>query len=110
MFVYLEANMGLRQTPLNAAMRLAQRTHFDVGQVNYDDREGQYELRIGLGWHTEVTPEGQTITWHGGRTRGYAAYIGFDKESSTGVIVLSNYSGDYIVEMGEQIMEAIQRY
>ena len=48
-------------------------------------------LRVGLGWHVSpVRPKGPWATWHNGGTEGYSSFIGFIKESRTGVVVLSN--------------------
>jgi len=65
MLIYLKALMGLVETTLKDAMELAQQPHFDVGQVTYDDRNGIYNLSIGLGWHIDELQNGNTFYWHG---------------------------------------------
>ncbi|GGX88479.1 hypothetical protein GCM10010324_37830 [Streptomyces hiroshimensis] len=52
---------------------------FDAGAVG----------RIGLGWYT-TRLQGRDITWHDGETGGFTSYMGFDRSSGKGVVVLSN--------------------
>ena len=80
LLTFLEANLGLRQTPLREAMA---RTH--VPQVT-DPGLG---MDIGLAWI--IADEGdRRIVWHNGATGGYSSFIGFDPETREGVVVLSN--------------------
>ena len=77
---FLEANLGLRQTPLREAM---QRTH--VPQVT-DPAMG---MDLGLGWLI-ADVDGRRFLWHNGATGGYSSFIGFDLEAREGIIILSN--------------------
>ena len=80
LLIFLEANLGLSQTPLQEAMV---RTH--VPQVT-DPALG---MDIGLGWI--IADEGdRRFLWHNGATGGYSSFIGFDPEAREGVVVLSN--------------------
>ncbi len=80
LLTFLEANLGLRQTPLREAMA---RTH--VPQVT-DPALG---MDIGLAWI--IADEGdRRIVWHNGATGGYSSFIGFDPEAREAVVVLSN--------------------
>ncbi|OUC93245.1 serine hydrolase domain-containing protein [Streptosporangium minutum] len=45
--------------------------------------------RIGYGWFTTKTEKGQ-VTWHNGGTGGFSAYVGLDRDSRRGVVVLGN--------------------
>ena len=111
MMIYLKAHMGLIATPLRAAMDLSQQSHFDIGPVTYDDREGNYHLYIGLLWHIDVLPEGYTFHYHGGRTNAFMAYIGFDKTNMTGVVILCNQSSqNQILRFGEDVLKAVNKY
>ena len=110
MLIYLKAQMGLMVTPLEDAMALTQQPYFDVGRVSYDDREGFYDLSIGLAWHIDVLPEGYTFHWHGGRTNGYMAYMAFDLEALTGVVILCNQSQEgVIIRFGEDVLKAVNK-
>lgn len=111
MLIYLKAQMGLSQSSLDDAMALTQQPHFNVGSVTYNDREGRYELSIGLAWHIDVLPEGYTFYWHGGRTNGYMAYMAFDPDALTGVIILCNQSfAGAIIRFGEDLLKAVNKY
>lgn len=46
---------------------------------------------IGLGWFITPTGAGE-IVWHNGITAGFRSFIGFERESGNGVVVLSNMS------------------
>jgi D-alanyl-D-alanine-carboxypeptidase/D-alanyl-D-alanine-endopeptidase len=46
-------------------------------------------MRVGLGWHIAKGKNGDVI-WHNGGTGGYRTFAGFVKETSTGVVVLTN--------------------
>jgi serine-type D-Ala-D-Ala carboxypeptidase/endopeptidase len=76
MLRYLKANMGIDQSPLAAAMKLAQQPRRDI-----DDK-----LRIGLAWMT--TDKG--VVWHSGGTYGYSSFIGFTADGRRGVVILAN--------------------
>ena len=48
-------------------------------------------VHMALGWLVSlVAPSGHKVYWHNGATGGYRAFVGFVKESSTGIVVLSN--------------------
>ncbi|MXV90326.1 MAG: beta-lactamase family protein [Acidimicrobiia bacterium] len=80
LLIFLEANLGLRQTPLREAM-----AHTHVPQVT-DPALG---MDIGLGWI--IADEGdRRFVWHNGATGGYSSFIGFDPQAREGVVVLSN--------------------
>lgn len=111
MLIWLKAQMGLIATPLDNAIALTQQAHFDVGGVHYSDREGYYHLSIGLAWHIDLLPEGYTFYWHGGRTNGYMAYMAFDPEALTGVVILCNQSfANAIIRFGEDVLKAVNKY
>jgi serine-type D-Ala-D-Ala carboxypeptidase/endopeptidase len=80
MLRYLKANMGIDQSPLAAAMKLAQQPRSNVGQT----------MRVGLGWMT--TNKG--IVWHNGMTGGYSSFIGFTADRRRGVVILANTAAD----------------
>ena len=50
-------------------------------------------LKIGLGWNLGLLEE-RTIVFHGGGTGGYRSFIGLDRETGTGVVVLSNTNSE----------------
>jgi D-alanyl-D-alanine-carboxypeptidase/D-alanyl-D-alanine-endopeptidase len=76
MLRYLKANMGIDQSPLVAAMKLAQRPRSDMAKT----------MRIGLAWLT--TDKG--IVWHNGATGGYRSFLGFTADGRRGVVIITN--------------------
>ncbi|MBV9009124.1 MAG: beta-lactamase family protein [Verrucomicrobia bacterium] len=50
-------------------------------------------MEIGLGWEI-LKKHPPPIIFHAGGTGGYASFVGFDKASRTGVVVLSNTAND----------------
>lgn len=81
MLKYVGANMGKVKSKLYPAMQLSQKN---------SRAEGSNPM-VGLGWHKMVS-EGIEIIWHNGGTGGYRSFIGFTKDGSKGVVVLSNSS------------------
>jgi len=111
MMIYLKAHMGLVQTPLSDAMELAHIPHFEVGGVTYNELEGYFNLSIGFSWHIHEIPGSYTYIWHGGRTNGYMAYIAFNLEESTGLVMLCNQSYPHaILQFGDDLIDAVQKY
>jgi CubicO group peptidase (beta-lactamase class C family) len=101
MFTYMEANLGLIDTPLREAMDLTYDPQFHQGSLG----------DIGLAWYILELEDGQVVINHGGGTGGYVSYLGFNTSRSTGAIVLLNskIEGD-VYAIGQQMMEAIENY
>ncbi len=101
MFKYLEAQMGLAETPLRNAINLTHQPQLHQGSLGDQ----------GLAWFILELDDGQVITYHGGDTYGYSAYIGFNASASTGVIILVNYTlNGTQITMGQEILKAINKY
>jgi len=102
MFTYLEANMGLVETPLRDAMDLTHQPQMHQGSMGDQ----------GLGWYILELDDGQRVVYSGGDTNGYSAYIGFNKSALTGAIVLLNCSmhdGSNLAS-GAALLKAIMKY
>jgi serine-type D-Ala-D-Ala carboxypeptidase/endopeptidase len=76
MLRYVKANIGIGQSSLVAAMKLAQRPRTNMTKT----------MRIGLAWMT--TDKG--IVWHNGMTGGYGSFLGFTSDGQHGVVILTN--------------------
>ena len=76
MLRYLKANMGVKRTSLDPAMKFAQQPRLAIDNG----------MRIGLAWIT--TDKG--IVWHNGGTGGYRSFIGFTTDWRHGVVILTN--------------------
>ncbi len=84
MLHYIEANAGLVDSPLNAALELSHlpRENFGGGTAS-----------IGLGWI--ISGEGDdAYHWHNGGTGGYRSFAGFSVADRAGVVVIVNSSRD----------------
>ncbi|WP_051300474.1 MULTISPECIES: serine hydrolase domain-containing protein [Actinomadura] len=57
---------------------------------------------IGAGWIT-VTVKGRRITWHNGGTGGFRSWVGVDRETATGAVVLSANSAS-VDRYGSQLL------
>ncbi len=80
LLIFLAANMGIIQSPLQPAMKKMLSVRRTAGPG----------VQIALGWHI-VTGRGGII-WHNGQTGGYHTFIGYDPHRHIGVVVLSNSS------------------
>lgn len=102
MFKYLEANMGLINTPLRNAMDLTHKKVMHQGSMGDQ----------GMAWWILDLDDGQDIIYSGGNTNGHSAYIAFNQTESIGVVILfnsSNHDGTNL-DMGMEIMKAIIKY
>ncbi len=102
MFLYVEANLGLTETPLTDLFETTHRPRFQI-----NDELGS----MGMDWLIRRLPDNQRITYHAGRTGGYGAYVGFNKRLQTGVIVLCDFSAPGVAtEIGERVLQIILQY
>ena len=101
---YLDANMGLTSTALGPALALTHQRTFSLAGYQQDG--------IGLGWSL-VTLNGHQITWKNGLNGGFTAFMGFDKATQTGVVVLCNSSlnPDLLqTQMGFAILKSLNQH
>lgn len=61
--------------------------------------------QIGIFWQLSER-NGRTITWHNGRTGGYGAFLGLDRERGRAVVVLSDVATDRTDELGLRLIRA----
>lgn len=93
MLKFVAANLGLTKSPLLVAMQKAQQSQRETGQA---------DLSIGLNWHILKKFDSEII-WHNGGTGGYHSFIGFDRKTRRGVVVLSNSAND-IDDIGRHLL------
>jgi CubicO group peptidase (beta-lactamase class C family) len=81
---FLEAHLGLRETPLASALAAAGEPRVEVSPT----------LSIGLAWHlTPLAGAGSPpIVWHRGETGGMRGFVGFVRERGLGLALLANAS------------------
>ena len=80
MLTFLAANLGYVKTSLAPAM---------AAEISIRRPAGGPDMQIAYNWLIQ-TKNGKSIIWHNGGTGGYRTYMGFDPDSKTGVVVLSN--------------------
>jgi CubicO group peptidase (beta-lactamase class C family) len=89
MLIFVAANIGLINSELSST--------FELTHVKHPGNN------IALGWH--IWDEFGTINYgHSGSSIGYKSFIGFNKKSKTGVIVLSNKT-DAVMDIGLYILD-----
>lgn len=60
---------------------------------------------IGLAW---INPTGSDCFWHNGATFGYTSYLGINRSSNAGLVILCNqFLAKEITELGHQLMRLI---
>ena len=80
LLTFIEANMGLQESPLGVAMEFAHAPRVPDPALGMD---------LGLGWIIAVEGD-RRFVWHNGATGGYSSFVGFDPKAGEGVVVLSN--------------------
>jgi serine-type D-Ala-D-Ala carboxypeptidase/endopeptidase len=95
MIAFLQANLGLNDTPLLDTMR---ETHSPRAEA------GSKQMHIGLGWHIFTLGSGPVVTWHNGGTGGYRSYAGFTQDPPRGVVVLTNSAGEGSDDLGFHLL------
>ena len=83
----LAAELGYADTPLQSAMadQLVPRRPAGGG------------VEVALGWHVWSTPDGDIVS-HNGGTMGFQSFVGFNRKTGLGVVVLSNAAGSMGVD------------
>ena len=100
---FMAANLADGTNALASAMAECQKIHFR-----------EFAGGIGLAWQIRNPAEGQHWHWHNGGTGGYVSFLGFDKTTQVGVVILSNYgdamAGDNAVDvMGVEILRLLPK-
>ena len=58
-------------------------------------RDEDYDEEDSIGWAWFTTKDRSAeVTWHNGGTGGYRAFLGFDREARTGIVVLADSAND----------------
>lgn len=96
MLKFLAAHMGLKQTPLDAAIQRMRSVRRETGVPH---------LQIALAWH--ILDQYGEIIWHNGGTAGYRTFAGFNPSTGKGVVVLCNTFVD-IDDIGRRLLD--ERY
>lgn len=94
---FLMANMGLSGPPkLQEAMKLAQKPIFKAND----------SMSLGLGWQN-FTKNGLSLIDKNGGLAGSSSYIGFTKDNSLGIVILTNKGKTQITNTGRAILKEL---
>jgi serine-type D-Ala-D-Ala carboxypeptidase/endopeptidase len=78
-----------------------------AAEMTHDSRARRGRLCQGLGWAgLPLRGSSRRMLWHNGGTGGFRSYVGFVKETQTGVVVLSNCFRS-VDAIGIGVLEAI---
>ncbi len=86
MLKYMSANLGLTPSSLTPLMERTHVSHFHA----HLDTDMEADTDIGVTWMIMHDSDDTTIIGHGGLTRGFTTYVGFDMARHHGVVVLCN--------------------
>ena len=104
MLKFIEANLGNTQGSLKNVLRTCHTEEVDIPRLSPNGICGLVTrwrktwlsnlappMNMSLGWIvSRLAASGHKVYWHNGATGGYRAFVGFVKESNTGIVVLTN--------------------
>jgi CubicO group peptidase (beta-lactamase class C family) len=104
MLKFIAANLGNTQGSLEKVLHMCHTVYVEIPHLPPHGIRGlvarwrkrwlsnlKPPVNMALGWLvSRLALSGHKVYWHNGATGGYCAFVGFVKESSTGIIVLSN--------------------
>jgi CubicO group peptidase (beta-lactamase class C family) len=101
MLQFLSVHMGYAEKEWLPTVRLAQNPRETIQQK---EMKG---TRVGLGWLLSLLPgSGEEVIWMEGKTGGFASYIGFTGDYSTGIVILTNQSKS-VAQLGQQLLRIL---
>ncbi|MBA3849135.1 MAG: hypothetical protein C0502_03965 [Opitutus sp.] len=94
--LFLQACLGLRETPLRAAIDESIKPLRDMEAIG---------TKIGLAWLI-MQADGRRVIFHNGGTAGFRAFVAFSPERKTGVVVLASNSAVNTDKLGFELLGA----
>ena len=101
MLKFVSANLASAPTDLT---RLLEKTHIARFRAHLDP-DTDVDTDVGLTWMIMHDTAKTTIIGHGGLTRGFTTFVGFDKARHRGVVVLSNSLDLDVSRIGRLLLE-----
>jgi len=103
LLTFVKANIHTNNAILEDAF-----AHVQGPQVNLHERKLDRYTQMGYGWFTSTLNESTNlpVQWVSGGTGGYRSFIGFCKDTKTGVVILSNAAND-VDEIGFLVLEGL---
>jgi hypothetical protein len=102
MLKFVSANLGLMPSSLTPPMEKTLVSHFHAHQ----DADTDVDTDIGVTWMIMHDSDGTTLIGHGGLTRGFVTFIGFDMTRHRGVVVLCNSLDWDVSRIGRILLES----
>ena len=102
MLKYVSANLGLTQSSLPPLMEKTHVAHFHA----YLDADTDLNTDIGLAWMITRDLQGTKIIQHGGLTRGFITFAGFDMMRRRGVVIMCNSQDFDVSRIGLLLLES----
>jgi D-alanyl-D-alanine-carboxypeptidase/D-alanyl-D-alanine-endopeptidase len=103
LLAFLQANIDSGHSDLDAALEQVQQARVDVHFPGW-----QRSTQAGYGWIVSLLSDESNlpVCWINGGTGGYRAWMGFIKDTKTGLVILSN-SAQPVDEMAWAILELL---
>lgn len=103
---FVQANIYTSNADLEDAF-----AHVQGAQVDLHERKLDRFTQMGYGWFTSTLNESTNlpVQWISGGTGGFRSFIGFSKDTKTGVVVLSNSAND-VDEIGFLVLEGLNNH
>lgn len=100
---FVQANLNTSNAVLEDAF-----AHIHGAQINLHEKKLDRFTQMGYGWFTSTLNEktNLSVQWVSGGTGGFRSYVGFIKDTQTGVVVLSNSAND-VDEIGFLVLEGL---
>ena len=102
MLKYVAANLGLTPSSLTPPMKKTHVSHFHA----HRDVDTDVDADIGVTWMIMHDTDDTTLIDHGGLTRGFVTYVGFDMTRHRGVVVLCNSLDLDVSRIGRILLES----
>lgn len=84
MMIFLGANLTINQHDLSNAVTLTQQPRLAI------NKKGIKNSHIAMAWYISPLSTGKKVVWQNGNTAGHSAFIGFIKDTKTGVVIMAN--------------------
>lgn len=101
MLKFVSANLALGPSNLTKLLKKTHVARFRAGL----DADTDVDTDIGLTWMIMHDTDKTTIIGHGGLTRGFTTFVGFDKARHRGVVVLCNSLDLDVSRIGRILLE-----
>lgn len=102
---FVSANLNTENTILADAFAQVHQSRLDIHERKFDR-----PTWMGYGWFISTLSKESNlpIVWQNGGTGGFRSFIGFNKDTQTGIVILSN-SANSVDEMGFEILELLNK-